>query len=120
MSDISYARHVVYCYLVENRLEKNGEILKKKQITTITMEGNTDESVNPLRPLIEILDEKEYLFKKYCDILDCDKNMISGLRKEFNAMLLLRVEHMPYWLVLELICMGFNMMEDEYNDDDLF
>jgi hypothetical protein len=84
------------------------------------MEGNTDESVNPPRPLIEILDEKEYLFKKYCDILDCDKNMINGLRKEFNSMLLLRVEHMPHWLVLELMSMGFNMMEDEYNDDDLF
>ena len=69
------------------------------------------------KPLSDIFKYREYLFKRYCDILDCDKNMIHSLRDDFRKYLVMRVECMPYWMVMELDRLGFNIDEEEELQD---
>lgn len=55
----------------------------------------------------------ELLYEVYRNKFGVEDFASCSLRKEFNQMMLLKYEMMPYWFVLKLIEMGIDVNEDE-------
>ena len=66
----------------------------------------------------DIIEDKELLFEVYKDRFGFPPSENENLRKEFNKIMLRKVDYMPYWFVCELIGRGYNINESE--EDDLF
>tara|TARA_B110000977_G_C11048901_1_gene481604 strand:- start:1133 stop:1324 length:192 start_codon:yes stop_codon:yes gene_type:complete len=56
---------------------------------------------------------KEELYEVYRDKFGVQDVVSCSLRKEFNQMMLLKYEMMPYWFVFKLIEMGIEVNEEE-------
>jgi hypothetical protein len=56
---------------------------------------------------------KEQLYSIYREKFGVEDFASCSLRKEFNQMMLLKYEMMPYWFVCELIDMGIDINEEE-------
>jgi|TARA_R110000822_G_scaffold41058_4_gene111396 hypothetical protein len=56
---------------------------------------------------------KELLYEVYRKKFGVQDFVSCSLRKEFNQMMLLKYEMMPYWFVLKLIEMGIEVNEEE-------
>tara|TARA_R110000787_G_scaffold276483_2_gene385433 strand:+ start:684 stop:911 length:228 start_codon:yes stop_codon:yes gene_type:complete len=69
-----------------------------------------------LRPLSEISEVKQDLFRKYIKFLNPPKSYIKDLRKEFDIIMRYRTSMMPYFLVKELITLGFDVDEESLDD----
>ena len=60
---------------------------------------------------------KEQLYQIYREKFGVDDFIICPLKKEFDKIMLLKYEMMPYFLVCELIDMGLDITE---GNDELF
>jgi hypothetical protein len=56
---------------------------------------------------------KELLYEVYRNKFGVEDFVSCSLKKEFNQMMLLKYEMMPYWFVLKLIEMGIDVNEEE-------
>lgn len=56
---------------------------------------------------------KEQLYSIYRNKFGVEDFVSCSLKKEFNQMMLLKYEMMPYWFVCELIDMGIDVNEEE-------
>ena len=56
---------------------------------------------------------KEELYEVYREKFGVQDIVSCSLRKEFNQMMLLKYEMMPYWFVCELIDMDIDINEEE-------
>jgi hypothetical protein len=56
---------------------------------------------------------KELLYEVYRNKFGVEDFVSCSLKKEFNQMMLLKYEMMPYWFVLKLIEMGIEVNEEE-------
>ena len=56
---------------------------------------------------------KEELYEVYRDKFGVQDIVSCSLRKEFDQMMLLKYEMMPYWFVLKLIEMEIDINEEE-------
>ena len=56
---------------------------------------------------------KEQLYEVYRTKFGVEDFASCSLRKEFNQMMLLKYEMMPYWFVLKLIDMDIDINEEE-------
>ena len=56
---------------------------------------------------------KEELYEVYRDKFGVQDVVSCSLRKEFDKMMLLKYEMMPYWFVFKLIEMGIEVNEEE-------
>ncbi len=56
---------------------------------------------------------KERLYEIYRRKFGVEDFASCSLRKEFNQIMLLKYEMMPYWFVLKLIEMDFDINEEE-------
>jgi hypothetical protein len=56
---------------------------------------------------------KEGLYEIYREKFGVEDFASCSLRKEFNQMMLLKYEMMPYWFVLKLIEMDVDINEEE-------
>lgn len=57
--------------------------------------------------------DKEQLYSIYRNKFGVEDFVSCSLKKEFNQMMLLKYEMMPYWFVCELIDMGIDVNEEE-------
>jgi hypothetical protein len=56
---------------------------------------------------------KEELYEVYREKFGVQDVVSCSLRKEFDAMMLLKYEMMPYWFVCKLIELGIDINEEE-------
>jgi hypothetical protein len=63
---------------------------------------------------------KEDLYSIYRKKFGVEDFVSCSLIKEFNQMMLLKYEMMPYWFVLKLIEMGIDITEGEKELEELF
>jgi hypothetical protein len=56
---------------------------------------------------------KERLYEIYREKFGVEDFASCSLKKEFNQMMILKYEMMPYWFVLKLIEMDVNINEEE-------
>ena len=56
---------------------------------------------------------RDKLFNIYRDRLSVQDIAFSYLRKEFDSMMLLKYDYMPYWFVCKLIEMGIDINDKE-------
>jgi len=65
-----------------------------------------------LRPLSDIFIERDYLFGIYVKLIDCDSRDLRELRKDLDILLMFNIMFMPYWLVIELQELGFDISKN--------
>jgi len=63
---------------------------------------------------------KEQLYSIYRKKFGVEDFVSCSLRKEFNQMMLLKHEMMPYWFVCKLIDMGIDIKDGDDELEDLF
>tara|TARA_R110000782_G_scaffold143949_2_gene236818 strand:- start:871 stop:1065 length:195 start_codon:yes stop_codon:yes gene_type:complete len=56
---------------------------------------------------------KEQLYTIYREKFGVEDYAFCSLRKEFNQMMLLKYEMMPYWFICELIDLGIEINDNE-------
>ena len=69
-----------------------------------------------LRPLSELSEFKQELFKKYIKFINPPETYVKACKKEFKAVMQLRPMTMPYFFVQELIALGFDVEEESLDD----
>lgn len=62
-----------------------------------------------MRTIDTISEVKGELFEAYCLAMDVDSNRRVALKQDFGKYMRYRVRFMPYWMILELQSLGFNL-----------
>ena len=60
-----------------------------------------------------IYNNKEELFEVYKERFGVDEDRGGSLKKEFDKIMLLRPDYMPYWFVCELLLREYDLSEDD-------